>query len=152
MALKIGLEIHGYLTTKEKLFCDCKKAHKEKEVSPNTLICPICTGQPGCKPMLPNSEAVRKLIQIGLMLNCKINLGFSWQRKHYNWPDLPKGYQDTISGSYSIPVGEKGNFEKININNNHRQSSKMFSYLIYSLVILMPAYSYLFLCIYRAVF
>ncbi len=117
--LKIGLEVHGYLETKEKLFCTCKAEHGLKKVKPNMNICPICTGQPGSKPMLPNEEAVKKIIQIGLMLGCKINKQFLWQRKHYNWPDLPKGYQTTISGSYSIPVGEGGKFEGIKIREVH---------------------------------
>jgi len=122
MALKIGLEIHGYLLTKEKLFCNCKNAHKDKEATPNSLICPICTGQPGSKPMLPNEEAIKKLIQIGLMLNCKINSEpekLVWWRKHYNWPDLPKGYQNTISGTYANPVGVKGKFLGIGITEVH---------------------------------
>ena len=42
-----------------------------------------------------------------------------WQRKHYDWPDLPKGYQDTGSGAYSIPLGEKGKFENISIREVH---------------------------------
>jgi len=122
MALKIGLEIHGYLVTKEKLFCNCKNAHKDKEAKPNTFICPICTGQPGSKPMLPNAEAIKKLVQIGLMLNCKINSEpqkLIWYRKHYNWPDLPKGYQNTISGTYANPVGVKGEFLGIGITEVH---------------------------------
>jgi aspartyl-tRNA(Asn)/glutamyl-tRNA(Gln) amidotransferase subunit B len=122
MALKIGLEIHGYLTTKEKLFCNCKNAHKDKEAKPNTFICPICTGMPGSKPMLPNEEAIKKLIQIALMLNCKVNhepQKLVWWRKHYSWPDLPKGYQNTISGTYATPVGEKGNFLGIGIREVH---------------------------------
>jgi len=119
MSLKIGLEVHGYLLTKEKLFCDCKAEHGLKKVSPNMNICPICTGMPGAKPMLPNEEAVKKILQIGLMLNCKINKQFVWQRKHYNWPDMPKGYQTTISGSHSIPVGENGEFLGIKIREVH---------------------------------
>ena len=39
-----------------------------KLIKPNTNICPICTGQPGSKPMLPNKSAIDKLLQIGLML------------------------------------------------------------------------------------
>jgi len=121
--VKIGIEIHGYLTTKEKLFCNCKNAHKEKDAKPNTFICPTCTGQPGSKPMLPNQEAIKKLIQIGLMLNCKINTmpqtPLIWWRKHYSWPDLPKGYQNTISGTYANPVGVKGEFLGIGITEVH---------------------------------
>lgn len=119
--LRIGLEVHGYLPTKEKLFCRCKAVRHaaKQEIKQNTLICPICTGQPGCKPMLPNSEALTKLIQIALILNCKINPEFSFQRKHYNWPDLPKGYQETVSGAYSIPCAEKGEFQGIKIREVH---------------------------------
>tara|TARA_Y100000310_G_scaffold300403_1_gene336056 strand:- start:10 stop:1398 length:1389 start_codon:yes stop_codon:yes gene_type:complete len=123
---KIGLEIHGYLQTKEKLFCRCKaiRHSKKQNIKPNTHICPVCTGQPGAKPSLPNEQAIKKLIQISLMLNCKINTTENkkqlvWNRKHYSWPDLPKGYQNTISGAYSIPVAEKGNFEKIRISDCH---------------------------------
>jgi aspartyl-tRNA(Asn)/glutamyl-tRNA(Gln) amidotransferase subunit B len=116
---KIGLEIHGYLLTKEKLFCNCKAEHGLKKVSPNVNICPICTAQPGAKPMLPNSEAIKKILQIALLMKCKINKKFLWQRKHYEWPDLPKGYQTTISGSYSIPVGQDGEFFGIRIRECH---------------------------------
>lgn len=114
----IGLEIHGYLVTKEKLFCRCK-ASREKGLKENSLICPICTGQPGAKPMLPNKSAVEKAVQIGLMLGCRVNEKLVWQRKHYNWPDLPKGYQNTLSGPYAFPVGVKGDFLGISIREMH---------------------------------
>src|SRR3989344_1298821 len=114
----IGLEIHTYLITKEKLFCRCI-ASREKGLKANVNVCAICTGQPGAKPMLPNETAIEKAVQIGLMLNCKINHELKWQRKHYNWPDLPKGYQNTLSGKYALPIGEKGKFLGINIWNMH---------------------------------
>ncbi len=116
---KIGLEIHGYLLTNEKLFCACKSEHGLKHSKPNTNICAICTAQPGAKPMLPNKTAVNKVIQIALILGCKINEKLVWARKHYDWPDLPKGYQNTISGAYAIPVGEKGKFLGIRITEAH---------------------------------
>ncbi|MEX0932744.1 MAG: Asp-tRNA(Asn)/Glu-tRNA(Gln) amidotransferase subunit GatB [Candidatus Pacearchaeota archaeon] len=117
--VKIGLEIHGYLKTKEKLFCSCNSTHGSKISKPNTNICPICTGQPGAKLMLPNKKAIRKGIQIALILGCKINPKVAWQRKHYSWPDLPKGYQNTISGSHVIPFCENGNFQNIKITEAH---------------------------------
>ena len=122
--IMIGLEIHGYLETKEKLFCKCKNFHDMKQIKPNTNICPICTGQPGCKPMLPNSSAINKIVEIGLMLNCKPNLiennkPLIFQRKHYSWPDMPSGYQKTISGSHSTPPVEKGEFLGIRITEAH---------------------------------
>ncbi|MEK6906350.1 MAG: Asp-tRNA(Asn)/Glu-tRNA(Gln) amidotransferase subunit GatB, partial [Nanoarchaeota archaeon] len=118
-AVRIGLEIHGYILTEEKLFCGCKAEHGSKITKPNTNICPICTGQPGAKPLLPNKTAVEKAIQIALILGCKINNKIIWQRKHYDWPDLPKGYQNTISGTYAIPLGERGKFQDIRIREAH---------------------------------
>ena len=117
--LKVGLEIHGYIDTKEKLFCSCKAEHGAKHSKPNMNICPTCTAQPGAKPMQSNSEAVKKAIQIALILNCKINEKLPWQRKHYNWPDLPKGYQNTLSGPHATPIGTTGNFEGIEITECH---------------------------------
>ncbi len=116
---KIGLEIHGYLNTKEKLFCKCKALHGAKIAKPNTSICPICTGQPGAKPMLPNKTAIENVIKISMILGCKINKKLIWQRKHYDWPDLPKGYQNTISGSNSVPIGQDGKFLGIRIRGAH---------------------------------
>ena len=118
----IGLEIHGYLETKEKLFCKCPNYHDMKVIKPNTNICATCTGQPGAKPMLPNQQAIDKLLQIGLLLNCKTNIlpkKLLFQRKHYSWPDMPTGYQKTISGAYSVPVAEKGKFLGIRITEVH---------------------------------
>lgn len=117
--LKIGLEIHGYLDTKEKLFCMCKTDFLTAEA--NSIVCPICTGQPGSKPMLANKEAMEKVVQIGLIMGCKINhdKNLVWQRKHYNWADLPKGYQNTISGPFAVPVAENGKFEGIRITECH---------------------------------
>jgi aspartyl-tRNA(Asn)/glutamyl-tRNA(Gln) amidotransferase subunit B len=113
----IGLEIHTYLVTKEKLFCTCK-ASRDKML-PNTFVCPVCTGQPGAKPLAPNEEAVKKAVQIGLMLGCTINTHMPWMRKHYSWPDLPKGYQNTLSGPHAVPLGVDGTFEGITITSMH---------------------------------
>ena len=118
MTLKIGLEIHGYLATKKKLFCNCP-INTSKKAKPNTNICPICTGQPGSKPQLPNSSAIEKAIQISLILGCKPNQKLVWQRKHYSWPDLPKGFQNTMSGPHSTPNGINGKFLGIKIDECH---------------------------------
>ncbi len=116
---KIGLEIHGYLRmskTKKKLFCNC---NINQDSESNTNVCPVCTAQPGSKPMLPNKEAVDKIIKCGLFLDCKISKKLMFQRKHYDWPDLPNGFQKTMSGSYSFPVGTKGTFLGIGIQQIH---------------------------------
>ncbi len=116
---KIGLEIHGYLNINEKLFCRCKAMHGTKFSKPNTNICPVCTAQPGAKPMLPNKKAIERVLQISLILGCRINKKFVWKRKHYDWPDLPKGFQSTISGAYAVPVAAKGKFAGIRITEAH---------------------------------
>jgi aspartyl-tRNA(Asn)/glutamyl-tRNA(Gln) amidotransferase subunit B len=118
LAGMIGLEIHVYLMTKEKLFCKCKAVRGKGEKA-NINICPICCGMPGAKPMLANKEAVKKAVQIALMLGCRVNIKMPWQRKHYNWPDLPKGYQNTMSGAGSVPVGINGKFYGIRISEMH---------------------------------
>jgi len=117
-SVKIGLEIHTYikLDNKQKLFCTCQI---NPEAHPNTTICPICSAQPGSKPMLPNSEAVKKILKTALMLDCTVNNKLIWQRKHYDWPDLPKGYQNTMSGSFAVPVGDHGQFLNIGIRECH---------------------------------
>jgi aspartyl-tRNA(Asn)/glutamyl-tRNA(Gln) amidotransferase subunit B len=118
--VKIGLEIHGYLDTKEKLFCKCSTNYSKDE-EPNSRICPICTGQPGNKPMLPNKQAIEQLVKISLVLGCRINYDkpLVWQRKHYSWPDLPKGYQNTISGAHAEFPAVNGKFKGIRIRECH---------------------------------
>jgi aspartyl-tRNA(Asn)/glutamyl-tRNA(Gln) amidotransferase subunit B len=117
IATKIGLEIHGYLDvpSQTKLFCNCLITPAE----PNTNICPICTGQPGSKPMPANKEAVEAILKIALFLKCELNPSLLWQRKHYSWPDLPNGYQKTMSGAYSQPVGLNGEFLGVGIEEIH---------------------------------
>ena len=97
----IGLEVHVQLNSKTKMFTPTEWSYGE---SPNTQICPITLGYPGTLPMI-NSEAVRKGILIGLSLNCNINNITKFSRKHYFYPDLPKGYQIT---QFESPLCENG--------------------------------------------
>jgi len=118
MVMKCGLEVHGYIQTESnrKLFCDCVVSHDSE---PNTNVCPVCTGQPGSKPMSPNREAMEKAVTISLMSGCKVNRDTFFLRKHYDWPDMPTGFQKTGSGSYSFPVGVGGEFLGVRITQVH---------------------------------
>jgi aspartyl-tRNA(Asn)/glutamyl-tRNA(Gln) amidotransferase subunit B len=98
----IGLETHVQLKTKTKMFCPCS-AHGEA-LSANTNVCPICLGHPGSLPV-PNEQAIRWAILIGLSLNGQITPHSKFDRKNYFYPDLPKGYQ--IS-QFDLPVMHDG--------------------------------------------
>jgi aspartyl-tRNA(Asn)/glutamyl-tRNA(Gln) amidotransferase subunit B len=111
--VKIGLEVHGYLDTREKLFCMCRTNSLKSEANSN--ICPICTGTPGSKPMAANVEAILKMVQIATVFGSKINSEVVWQRKHYDWADNPKGYQTTVSGAHAKVNAQGGEFKGIKI-------------------------------------
>ncbi|MDP2648029.1 MAG: Asp-tRNA(Asn)/Glu-tRNA(Gln) amidotransferase subunit GatB [Candidatus Yanofskybacteria bacterium] len=86
----IGLEIHVELKTKTKMFCDSLNNPDEKH--PNVNVCPVCMGHPGTLPVI-NEEALKKIMMVGLALNCYIAKDTFFERKNYFYPDLPKGYQ-----------------------------------------------------------
>ena len=87
--LVIGLEVHCQLATRSKLFCGCAV---EFGAAPNTRVCAVCSAQPGSLPVL-NGEALRLAVRAGLALGCSIAARTHFDRKHYFYCDLPKGYQ-----------------------------------------------------------
>lgn len=87
----IGIEVHVQLTTKTKIFCSCPNQISKE---PNSNICQICAGYPGVLPVL-NQAVLDYAIMAGLATNCAIASTSQFDRKHYFYPDLPKGYQIT---------------------------------------------------------
>ncbi|MFP4005187.1 MAG: Asp-tRNA(Asn)/Glu-tRNA(Gln) amidotransferase subunit GatB [Candidatus Hadarchaeia archaeon] len=112
--MKIGFEIHEQLNTKQKLYCDCPTNYRDSP--PNSNTCPVCTGMPGSKPYPTNKKAVDSAIEIALMLNCNVVVDepIYIQRKHYDYPDLPSGYQRT-----SLPLAADGEINGVGIREVH---------------------------------
>jgi aspartyl-tRNA(Asn)/glutamyl-tRNA(Gln) amidotransferase subunit B len=99
----VGLEIHVQLKTRTKMFCRCENGFA---TTPNTQTCPVCLAFPGALPT-PNETAVEWALKLGLALGCEIAPRALFHRKHYPYPDLPKGYQ--IS-QYDEPLCVDGRF------------------------------------------
>ncbi|HUP19669.1 MAG TPA: Asp-tRNA(Asn)/Glu-tRNA(Gln) amidotransferase subunit GatB, partial [Gemmatimonadota bacterium] len=85
----IGLEVHAQLKTDSKIFCGCATTYG---AAPNTQVCPVCLGYPGTLPVL-NARAVELAAAAALALGCTVHERSIFARKHYFYPDLPKGYQ-----------------------------------------------------------
>lgn len=97
----IGCEIHTQLLTKTKAFCACENRYGGM---PNTRVCPVCLGLPGAMPRV--SKGYVELGSVaGLALNCNISRFTKFDRKHYFYPDLAKGYQIT---QYDLPLCTDG--------------------------------------------
>lgn len=116
----VGIECHVQLATVTKLFSGADNDERGK--SPNSVVSPIDFGLPGMLPVL-NRGAVDLAIKAGKALNSPISHVSRFDRKHYFYPDLPKGYQTTQMyqpiigpGSINIPMD---NGESFNVRINH---------------------------------
>ena len=131
----IGIECHVQLCTKTKLFSEVDNDARGKE--PNSCVSPVDYALPGMLPRL-NGEAIRLCILAGRAMNCEINEFSRFDRKHYFYPDSPKGYQITqfyqpiiASGYVELPSGTK-----VRINHAHLEgdAGKLTHFDTYSLV------------------
>ena len=137
--LTIGIECHVQLATKTKLFSGADNDARDK--SPNSVVSPIDFGLPGMLPVL-NREAVNLAIKAGKALNSEIARVSRFDRKHYFYPDLPKGYQTTqmynpiiLAGSVKAPLPD-GSSVNVRIHHAHMEedAGKLTHYSDYSLV------------------
>lgn len=87
----IGLEVHCQLATTTKMFSACAYSIGAE---PNTQIDAYTLGLPGTLPV-PNRAAVEHALRLALAVGCEVQPLSRWARKHYFYPDLPKGYQIT---------------------------------------------------------
>jgi aspartyl-tRNA(Asn)/glutamyl-tRNA(Gln) amidotransferase subunit B len=97
----IGFECHVQLCTQSKLF---SVGANRYGAAPNSLVDIVDAGLPGILPVI-NKKAVEFAIKLGLAMSCTINRESIFARKHYFYPDLPKGYQ--IS-QFDKPICENG--------------------------------------------
>jgi aspartyl-tRNA(Asn)/glutamyl-tRNA(Gln) amidotransferase subunit B len=97
----IAFEVHLQLDTASKAYCGCAVVFGAE---PNTVVCPVCTGQPGALPV-PNRGVFERAVRVALAMGCEVVERTHFDRKNYFYPDLPKGYQ--IS-QHPAPVGHSG--------------------------------------------
>lgn len=119
----IGIECHVQLKTKTKLFSAV--GNDAREAPPNTLVSHIDFGLPGALPVL-NQEAVHLAVKAAFALGTEPERFSKFDRKHYFYPDLPKGYQITqfdepIIGKGSMIIDVDGVTKTIGITRAHME-------------------------------
>ena len=131
----IGIECHVQLSTKTKLFSEVDNDARGKE--PNSCVSPVDYALPGMLPRL-NGEAIRYAIRAGHAMNATINPLSRFDRKHYFYPDSPKGYQITQfyhpiigEGYIELPSGTKVRIEHAHLEGD---AGKLTHFGSYSLV------------------
>jgi aspartyl-tRNA(Asn)/glutamyl-tRNA(Gln) amidotransferase subunit B len=118
----IGLEVHAELETQSKMFCACPVVDVT-EVSPNSAVCPVCSGMPGTLPVI-NQRAVAFALRVALSMECEIAPQSIFARKNYFYPDLPKGYQisqyeQPLAGCGRLKVQTRGGELVVRIRRVH---------------------------------
>ena len=118
----IGLEVHVQLATDRKLFSTAQRRHAPQ--TPNRYIDAISLGVPGALPVI-DRQAVEHAVRVAFALECHVHRRSEWDRKHYFYPDLPKGYQITqqrrplaVDGRLEI-LGDDGRPRPIRIQRVH---------------------------------
>ena len=85
----IGLEVHCQLRTASKAFSSDSVVFGAR---PNRHVDVVSLGYPGTLPV-PNIRVVEYAARMGLATHCTVADRSVMARKHYFYPDLPKGYQ-----------------------------------------------------------
>ena len=117
------MEVHAELLTQSKQFVGSPNLALAE---PNTLVDPITLGLPGALPVL-NERAVDLSLRCVLALQSDISRDCFFERKHYFYPDLPKGYQISqraqclgFGGFLEIELPD-GTTKKIGMNDVHME-------------------------------
>jgi aspartyl-tRNA(Asn)/glutamyl-tRNA(Gln) amidotransferase subunit B len=118
----IGLEVHAQLKTRAKLFSSAPNAFGGE---PNSQTTEVDLGLPGVLPVL-NEKAVELALRAALALGCEIQPVSRFARKHYFYPDLPKGYQisqydEPYALGGAVPVQVNGELEDFALTRIHME-------------------------------
>jgi len=100
----IGLEVHIQLATRSKIFSSAPTAYGAE---PNTQASAVDIALPGVLPVI-NAGVIRMATMFGLAIDAQIAPYSVFARKHYFYPDLPKGYQ--IS-QFELPIVSAGHLD-----------------------------------------
>lgn len=106
----IGLEIHITLDSQKKIF-NCENTYKGN-ILPNSQVGPWELGYLGVLPII-NSEVIYLGLKLASSLAMEISPVVLFDRKIYNYFDLPKGYQIT---QQQVPFAISGYLPIINEN------------------------------------
>lgn len=137
--MTIGIECHVQLATLSKLFSGANNDARDQE--PNSATSPIDFGLPGMLPVL-NRSAVELAVRAASALNAEVARVSRFDRKHYFYPDLPKGYQISqmyqpiiLQGYVDVPL-EGGESQRVRIHHAHLEedAGKLTHMADYSLV------------------
>lgn len=137
--MTIGIECHVQLATISKLFSGADNDANGK--LPNAATSPIDFGLPGMLPVL-NHQAIVLAVKAGKALNANIARISRFDRKHYFYPDLPKGYQITqmyqpiiLEGYVEAPLLD-GTLVKVRVHHAHLEedAGKLTHFSDFSLV------------------
>ncbi|ADK86854.1 Asp-tRNA(Asn)/Glu-tRNA(Gln) amidotransferase subunit GatB [Mycoplasmoides pneumoniae] len=111
----IGIEVHVVLNTATKMFSPAP--NQAQNATPNQFINAIDLGLPGTMPQV-NEQAVQKALILADALNMqRVQPVLVFDRKHYFYQDLPKGFQIT---QQNFPIAQNGYVEIVENNKAQR--------------------------------
>jgi aspartyl-tRNA(Asn)/glutamyl-tRNA(Gln) amidotransferase subunit B len=118
----IGLEVHVQLRTQGKLF---SSAPNTFGAPPNAATTEVDLGLPGVLPV-PNAHAVELALRAAVALGCSVRGVSRFERKHYFYPDLPKGYQvsqyqEPLAEGGAVPVEQGGALRAVPLTRIHME-------------------------------
>lgn len=121
----IGLEVHVQMNTATKQFCGDANIFGEEA---NLHTSSISLAHPGTLPRI-NTGSITRAIKLALAIGAEINYENRFDRKHYFYADLPKGYQITqdnlpicVGGHLELDSGKKIRFHHIHMEEDAGKS------------------------------